>query len=44
MNQEEDQQEEQEQANVDRVSYDPGSSGALAYRAAAYELNSRPAP
>ena len=26
------------------LTYDPGSSGALAYRAAAYELNSRPAP
>ena len=26
------------------LTYDPGSSGALAYRAAAFELNSRPAP
>lgn len=26
------------------LTYDPGSSGALAYRAAAHELNSRPAP
>ncbi|WP_114854077.1 ParA family protein [Brachybacterium sp. YJGR34] len=26
------------------LTYDPGSSGALAYRAAAYELNTRPAP
>lgn len=26
------------------LTYDPGSSGALAYRAAAHELNTRPAP
>ena len=26
------------------LTYDPSSSGALAYRAAAYELNTRPAP
>ena len=26
------------------LTYDPGSSGALAYRAAAYEINTRPAP